>query len=229
MVKTQIKPSVKALVLKTGSLSCSHLHLNTSSPLDIKSEIDQLLQQAPELVQQLPIIVHLPNDKRALPADAISQIIQVLITSQLKIIGVVPPENAQDYPFPWANIQTQSKPKKKTKTPTNQLKEVFGKVRSGQMIHANNQHLVVYGDVSSGAELFSTGNIYVFGTLSGKAFAGVMGDHDARIVAQKCHAELIAIAGCYQTYDELDGTTTYSESVIISLEDEQLITNKIAS
>jgi septum site-determining protein MinC len=77
-------------------------------------------------------------------------------------------------------------------------------VRSGQQIFAERGDLVVVASVSPGAELIARGNIHVYGTLRGRALAGVHGDSAARIFCEALDAELIAIAGLYKLSDAID-------------------------
>lgn len=77
-------------------------------------------------------------------------------------------------------------------------------VRSGQQIFAERGDLVVIASVSPGAELIARGNIHVYGTLRGRALAGVHGDNAARIFCETLDAELIAIAGLYKLSDAID-------------------------
>lgn len=77
-------------------------------------------------------------------------------------------------------------------------------VRSGQQIFAERGDLVVVASVSAGAELIARGNIHVYGTLRGRALAGVHGDNAARIFCESLDAELIAIAGLYKLSDAVD-------------------------
>jgi septum site-determining protein MinC len=77
-------------------------------------------------------------------------------------------------------------------------------VRSGQQIFADRGDLVVVASVSPGAELIARGNIHVYGTLRGRALAGVHGDDAARIFCETLDAELIAIAGLYKLSDAID-------------------------
>jgi len=77
-------------------------------------------------------------------------------------------------------------------------------VRSGQQIFAERGDLVVVASVSPGAELIARGNIHVYGTLRGRALAGVHGDSAARIFCETLDAELIAIAGLYKLSDAID-------------------------
>ena len=76
-------------------------------------------------------------------------------------------------------------------------------VRSGQQIYAQNSDLVVLASVSAGAELLADGNIHVYGTLRGRALAGVSGNDQARIFCLKLEAELVSIAGIYKLRDDL--------------------------
>lgn len=77
-------------------------------------------------------------------------------------------------------------------------------VRSGQQIFADRGDLVVVASVSPGAELIARGNIHVYGTLRGRALAGVNGDSAARIFCEALDAELLAIAGLYKLSDAFD-------------------------
>ena len=81
-----------------------------------------------------------------------------------------------------------------------------GPVRSGQSIVFQDGDVTVLGSVSSGAEIVAGGSIHVYGTLRGRAMAGVNGNSAARIYCQRIEAELVAIDGYYQTADELDAS-----------------------
>lgn len=76
-------------------------------------------------------------------------------------------------------------------------------VRSGQQIYAQGGDLVILASVSAGAELMADGNIHVYGTLRGRALAGVAGNTAARIFCHKLDAELISIAGYYKLRDDM--------------------------
>ncbi|MEJ2670159.1 MAG: septum site-determining protein MinC [Gammaproteobacteria bacterium] len=76
-------------------------------------------------------------------------------------------------------------------------------VRSGQQVYASGGDLIVLGPVSAGAEILADGHIHVYGTLRGRALAGVKGDTTARIFCQKLEAELLSIAGHYKMDEDL--------------------------
>jgi len=77
-------------------------------------------------------------------------------------------------------------------------------VRSGQQAVNREGDLVVMAAVSAGAELLASGHIHVYGTLRGRALAGIQGDHSARIFCQALDAELLSIAGFYRLRDAFE-------------------------
>lgn len=77
-------------------------------------------------------------------------------------------------------------------------------VRSGQQIYAEGGDLVVVASVSNGAELLADGNIHVYGTLRGRALAGIQGDLNTRIFCQELDADLVSIAGHYALSDTIN-------------------------
>ena len=76
-------------------------------------------------------------------------------------------------------------------------------VRSGQTVVFERGDVTVLGSVASGAEIMAGGSIHVYGTLRGRAIAGVGGNQSARIFCNKLQAELLAIDGVYQTADDM--------------------------
>ena len=79
-------------------------------------------------------------------------------------------------------------------------------VRSGQRIVFPEGDVTVLGSVGSGAEIVAGGSIHVYGTLRGRAMAGINGNSAARIYCQKIEAELLAIDGYYQTAEDIGET-----------------------
>ena len=75
-------------------------------------------------------------------------------------------------------------------------------VRTGQRIHAEGANLVVLAIVNAGAELIADGDIHIYAPLRGRALAGARGNTAARIYVQSMEAELVAIAGYFQVFDE---------------------------
>ncbi len=95
-------------------------------------------------------------------------------------------------------------------------------VRSGQQVYAEGGDLIVLSSVSPGAELLADGNIHVYGTLRGRALAGIQGNREARIFCQQLEADLVAIAGCYMTSDSIERYRTEGGQQV-ALEDGRLV------
>ena len=76
-------------------------------------------------------------------------------------------------------------------------------IRSGQRVYAAGGDLIITAHVSSGAEVIADGNIHIYGTLRGRALAGVKGNREARIFCHNLQAELISIAGQYRVNESL--------------------------
>lgn len=81
-------------------------------------------------------------------------------------------------------------------------------VRSGQSVAFPGGDVTVIGSVASGSEVIAGGSIHVYGTLRGRAIAGLLGSGPggvpARIFCRRLEAELLAIDGVYKTADEMD-------------------------
>jgi septum site-determining protein MinC len=77
-------------------------------------------------------------------------------------------------------------------------------VRSGRQIYAPRGDLIVLAPVSAGAELLADGNIHVYGSMRGRALAGLSGDSNARIFVHSLEAELISIAGLYRVAEDIE-------------------------
>jgi septum site-determining protein MinC len=98
-------------------------------------------------------------------------------------------------------------------------------VRSGQRVYSSGD-LVVLASVSAGAEIMAEGNIHVYGTLRGRALAGVQGNTEARIFCSDLQAELISIAGNYKISDDMRDIVG-KKPVQVYLQDHTLIIKDI--
>jgi septum site-determining protein MinC len=76
-------------------------------------------------------------------------------------------------------------------------------VRSGQSIVFPDGDITVVGSVGSGAEVIAGGSIHIYGTLRGRALAGVTGNGRARIFCRRVEAEFLAIDSYYKVADDI--------------------------
>ena len=90
-----------------------------------------------------------------------------------------------------------------------------GTVRSGQQIYADGRSLVVVGSVNNGAEVLADGDIHVYGSLLGRAVAGLGGSVEAHIFARSFGASLVGVSDAFVAPDDfpdlqrLEGKSAY--------------------
>jgi len=101
-------------------------------------------------------------------------------------------------------------------------------VRSGQQIYAEGADLIVMAQVSEGAEVLADGHIHIYGSLRGRALAGVRGDDSARIFCQSLEAELVSVAGNFLLRDAFT-EDMLKKPVQIYLAGENLCIEKLVS
>jgi septum site-determining protein MinC len=100
-------------------------------------------------------------------------------------------------------VLMQNEPKQPKSKPKPNSLLLDSPVRSGQSVLFAEGDVTVLGSVGSGAEIVAGGSIHIYGTLRGRAMAGVDGNATARIFCQKIEAELLAIDGYYQTAEDI--------------------------
>ncbi|MDE5455765.1 septum formation inhibitor MinC [Bradyrhizobium sp. CSA112] len=176
------------------------------------AEIDATLARSPGYFVGKPIVLDLSSVD--LSASAISHLLGSLGERNIRVLGIEGVEEerlgANMPPLLTggrACVITRNEPAQKPEPearpkPTSLLLE--SPVRSGQSIIFIEGDVTVLGSVGSGAEIVAGGSIHIYGTLRGRAMAGVNGNSNARIYCQKIEAELLAIDGYYQTAEEID-------------------------
>ena len=178
------------------------------------AEIDATLARSPGFFVGKPVVLDL--SALDLSCAAISHLVGNLEERNIRVLGIegVEPEKLTTSMPPLLTggrscvitraespAEPAEKPELKAK-PNSLLLE--SPVRSGQSIVFTDGDVTVLGSVGSGAEIVAGGSIHVYGTLRGRAMAGVNGNSSARIYCQKIEAELLAIDGYYQTAEEID-------------------------
>jgi septum site-determining protein MinC len=178
-------------------------------------EIDATLAQSPGFFVGKPVVL----DMAALELSqaGILHLIQSLGQRGIRILGIegvdaslvtlsMPPllTGGRNTMLAQSEPKEVSAPKELVKTkakPASMMIET--PVRSGQSIVFMEGDVTVLGSVGSGAEIVAGGSIHVYGTLRGRAMAGIDGNSSARIFCQKIEAELLAIDGFYLTADQI--------------------------
>jgi septum site-determining protein MinC len=176
-------------------------------------EIDATLARSPGFFVGKPVVLDLSAVD--LSQSAIAHLVTSLEQRNIRVLGIegvdaallatsMPPLLTGGRPCVLAQIEPQKPEAKPKSKPTSLLLE--SPVRSGQSVIFAEGDVTVLGSVGSGAEIVAGGSIHVYGTLRGRAMAGVNGNSAARIFCQKIEAELLAIDGYYQTAEDISAT-----------------------
>ncbi len=174
------------------------------------SEIDATLARSPGFFVGKPVVLDLSAVDLSRPA--ISHLLLSLEKRNIRVLGiegVEPAVLASNMPPLLAGGRScvvpqpsEQKSEAAPAPPTSLLLD--SPVRSGQSIVFPDGDITVVGSVASGAEIVAGGSIHIYGTLRGRAMAGINGNSAARIYCQKIEAELLAIDGFYRTAEEFD-------------------------
>jgi septum site-determining protein MinC len=173
------------------------------------AEIDATLERSPGYFVGKPVVLDLSAVDLSRPA--IAHLVLSLEKRNIRILGIegVESERLTSSMPPLLTggrhcaIQQAEPEKPEVKPPSTSLL-LDSPVRSGQSIVFPDGDVTVLGSVASGAEIVAGGSIHIYGTLRGRAMAGVSGNSAARIYCHKIEAELLAIDGYYRTAEDLD-------------------------
>jgi len=174
-------------------------------------EIDATLARSPGFFAGKPVVLDLAAVD--LSQSAIAHLVTSLEERNVRILGIegADPAHLTTSMPPLLTggrhcILVQNETKKPEPKPKATSLLLETPVRSGQSVVFAEGDVTVLGSVGSGAEIVAGGSIHIYGTLRGRAMAGVNGNSAARIYCQKIEAELLAIDGYYQTAEEIDPT-----------------------
>jgi len=180
--------------------------------VDWLAELDNWIRSSAGFFVGRPVVLDLAGV--TLTTSAIAHLIAELGTRNIRIMGIegieadklgpgLPPllKGGRAATVEAVDSASASKPAAR-KEPSSLLLEV--PVRSGQSVFFPDGDVTVLGSVGSGAEVIAGGSIHIYGTLRGRAMAGMSGNRAARIFCSKIEAELLAIDGFYRTAEDLD-------------------------
>ncbi len=230
-----------AIEFKSATLTMPVLNI-ASTDLDVITvQLKIKLQQAPEFFRNSPLLVDLHEVRARQPQIDLAALISAIQNLGLLPVGIRGATEQQnkaalrqhlavlpDHRGSSANRAAQElKPEvpQQNQSAPEKTQLLTQPVRSGQRIYAK-KDLIILAQVSAGAEIMAEGNIHVYGTLRGRALAGVQGDSEARIFCSDLQAELVSIAGHYRISEDLQQSDR-GRPVQIYLQDRALIINPI--
>ncbi|HLZ01245.1 MAG TPA: septum site-determining protein MinC [Bradyrhizobium sp.] len=207
---SQLEPKIQPVRLR-GRSYVAFVFAPAVPIVDWLTEIDQTLARSPGFFVGKPVVLDLSAVDLSPPA--ISHLLLSLEKRNIRVLGIegvdaarlasnMPPlisgGRSCAVPQPSEEKVEAARPAPPTSLLLDQP------VRSGQSIVFPEGDVTVVGSVASGAEIVAGGSIHIYGTLRGRAMAGINGNAAARIYCQKIEAELLAIDGFYQTAEEFD-------------------------
>ena len=233
------------LEFKSSTFSVPVLVLVSNDLMAIEQQLQEKIHQAPEFFKNSPLVFDLQElNKRELDIDVIelTHIIRKLGLLPIGIRGGAARQNQQalELGIPvhsgHSTAASSIAPKQQTPEPEQEPTPeppavavmstmITHPVRSGQRIYAAGD-LVILAQVSAGAEILAEGNIHVYGSLRGRALAGVQGNTEARIFCSDLQAELISIAGNYKVSEDLN-SAAHNQPVQIFLQKNTLVIKDI--
>ncbi len=182
--------------------------------------LDAQMDRSPNFFDARPVVVDLGGVPRE--QQGVAQFLQLLEQRGIRIIGT---EGAHPS---WEGIEAWGRPLPVSTKPGREIEAPEAKqdksalplevppsagdantllidqpVRSGQSVVFERGDITVLGSVASGAEVMAGGSVHIYGTLRGRAIAGLSGHPGARIFCSRLQAELLAIDGVYQTADDM--------------------------
>ncbi len=244
--------------LKGSAVTVVVLAIVRYEPKSLLAELKEKIVQAPQFFTNSPVLINLDRlenpENLKKPADLLaicreldlqplgfSGVPEVLLAAVNKTglaVLPTPSERALKLPKQEAAPQVETVIERVVETVVEtvieerlvqrQSKVITRPVRSGQQIYAEGADLIVLAQVSEGAEVLADGHIHIYGTLRGRALAGVKGDESARIFCQQMEAELISIAGNFVLQDSLP-KELFKKPVQASLSGEKVILEALVS
>ena len=216
--------------LRFGQVGIANVRVRKDDPGALRAALEVRVREAPQLFERAPVVVDL-SFLAPLPADAdVMALLDAVRAAGMLPVGLAYGDAATDalarriglpliakfraaYERAEGGVQAASpavakghaEPAPAPTAPAGTIAALQhqGSVRTGQQVYAQGRDLVVVGQVANGAELLADGNIHVYGTLRGRAFAGAQGDESARIFCSAFNAEIVSIAGHYRVFEEL--------------------------
>lgn len=230
--------SPAAFQLKGSMLTLTVLQLFQSDIEIFAAQLDQLVKKTPNFFRNAPIVIDLEKLLDGYHIIDFGRMKDELLKHGLIPVGV---RHANDHHIKEATraglgiipsavgksetkVTSEQQPTKTTNSSNSKI--ITQTVRSGQQVYAPGGDLIILSSVSPGAELMADGNIHVYGTLRGRALAGVNGDMQARIFCRKLEPELISIAGYYKLRDDIKVPKNQQE-IQIYLAEEKLVIEAI--
>ncbi len=215
--------------LQYGQIGMMQLRIGTTDTGALLDELTGRVATAPKFFQRTPVCLDLGELERLPEIDEVRAVIDAVRRAGMVSIGlaggsadietlstalnlpVLSAFRAANNPFPAVNpvatapVQPAPPVAVMAATAEAPLAAMIHSqtVRSGQRIYARDRDLVITAGVGAGAEVMADGCVHIYGSLRGRAMAGVHGQLSARVFCQEFNAELVSIAGIFRVFETI--------------------------
>jgi septum site-determining protein MinC len=173
--------------------------------------LDQQMRRSAGFFADRPVVADLSAVFESAGRDAIAVALDGLEERGLRVIGAEGVEPSVLAGTSWARLPTSLQGRDVAKAAPRDDPPaavaapsllVDRPVRSGESLVYENGDIIVVGTVASGAEVVAGGSIHIYGTLRGRALAGLRAGASARIFCRRLEAELVGVDHLYRTADQ---------------------------
>lgn len=210
--------SIKNLTLKTSLHTLSTLTVGDASAEELEHSLSKKRAAAPGLFSHFPCILSLPE--RHSSQLSLSEIRLICENNGIFVVGVSGSmtgweEELEQQPLAeFFDAMSKNQIEEDEPAPIDrQLKIHEGNVRSGQQLYSKGD-LIVLGNVSPGSDVAAEGDIHIYGHLRGRALAGIPENESAVISCQHFDAELVSIGGAYQHFSDPDRQAEAGHTIV---------------
>ncbi|WP_110707814.1 septum site-determining protein MinC [Salinicola sp. CR57] len=230
-----------AFTFKGGMLPMTVMELASGDPERIRAQLAGKVSQAPAFFQHTPVVLGVEQlDEPHLALERICAVCRAHKLLPVAVrggsdpikqsawalgLGWFPPQESRPRAVDTRPVEAEAEAELPVPPPEATVQAGGrihrGTVRSGQQISASEGDLVVIGAVNPGAEVLAAGSVHVYGSLRGRALAGIHGDREAGIFCHDLHAELLSVAGTYKRLEDID-PKMLGCSVQVQLKEDQL-------
>ena len=239
------------LQFKGSLVPLTTLELLYFDPEKFSQALLEKIQQAPNLLKNLPLVLSLDKFVENIEGLDFTRIRELCAQQELQLIGIratdpaqveaaqaaglavlqpsrgrqeMPAEPSTPEPEQPATVESADSESLPAAEAVNRV--IRTPIRSGQQVYAPGGDLIIMAPVSAGAEILADGNIHVYGPLRGRALAGVRGNTEAMVFCQSLEAELVSIAGQYKISEDLQGER-WKKPALLNLENERLVIKEL--
>ncbi|MEN8261318.1 MAG: septum site-determining protein MinC, partial [Pseudomonadota bacterium] len=213
---TQSQKQKPAIELKSSSITIPVLRVLRADITAVTTQLSQKISQAPEFFRNAPIILDVHEIAGANGKIDLKALVGRLRSEGMLPVGIRGGSEAQMKTarsldlasLPDGGSEPKAAAAAQPAAPAHEASStrlVTQPIRSGQRVYAAGD-LVILAQVSAGAEIMADGNIHVYGTLRGRALAGIKGNTECRIFCSDLQAELVSISGHYRISEDIDNS-----------------------